>query len=186
MAIAAVRPAAPQDVAEIIRIQRAVWRTAYTDLLPPAALDAIDSDEAEQAWLHTVRHGPARVVVASEGDATVGFCAAGPAPDTEVAAANGSLPADAARTGLVSALLVEPRWGRRGHGGRLLAAAAQALRELGAVRAVAWVLELDAASLGFYRRVGWEPDGTVRTLDADGRQLRELRMTGSLELNLVH
>jgi len=51
---------------------------------------------------------------------TVGFCAAGPAPDAELAAANGSLPADSASTGLVSTLLVEPRWGRRGHGGRLL------------------------------------------------------------------
>jgi GNAT superfamily N-acetyltransferase len=180
MAIAGVHRATPQDVAEIIRIQRAVWHTAYTDLLPLTALEAVDSDEAEQAWLHTVQHGPARVFVAAEGDATVGFCAAGPAPDAEVAAANGSLPADAASTGLVSALHVEPRWGRRGHGGRLLAAAAQALRELGAVRAVAWVPELDAASLGFYRRAGWEPDGTVRILDADGRQLRELRMTAPL------
>lgn len=184
MGTAAVRPATPEDVADVVRIQRDVWHTAYEQLLPPTALEAIDSDETEQAWLHTVRHGPALVFVATEGDATVGFCAAGPAPDAELVGADGSLPADAAGTGLVNVLLVEPRWGRRGHGGRLLATAARALRELGAARAVAWVPELDAASLGFYLRVGWEPDGTVRTLDADGRELRELRIAGTTDVHL--
>jgi RimJ/RimL family protein N-acetyltransferase len=38
------------------------------------------------------------------------------------------------------------------------------------------------ASLNFYRRIGWEPDGTVRTLDANGRALREVRLTGPLNL----
>jgi GNAT superfamily N-acetyltransferase len=94
------------------------------------------------------------------------------------------LPADAARTGLVSALLVEPRWGRRGHGGRLLAAAAADFRERGLTRGIAWVPETDGASLSFYATAGWQPDGTVRTLDAAGRPLREVRVTGGVDLRL--
>ncbi|MCP2256916.1 Ribosomal protein S18 acetylase RimI [Streptoalloteichus tenebrarius] len=184
MAIAAVRPAEPADVPEITRVQLATWRTAYAGLLPDEVLSGLDAAGAERAWLHAVTHGPALVFVATEGDWTVGFCAAGPAPEDEVAGADGALPADAATTVLVSALLVEPRWGRRGHGGRLLAAAAHALRDRGATRGVVWVPEADSASLGFYRSVGWEPDGTVRTLDAGGRTLRELRLSGSLELTL--
>jgi GNAT superfamily N-acetyltransferase len=115
----------------------------------------------------------------------VGFVVAGPAPEDDVAAADGTVPSDAARTVLVSSLLVEPRWGRRGHGGRLLAAAAAVLREAGAVRGIAWIPAEDPASLNFYRRAGWTPDGTVRTLDARGRALRELRLTGSLDLRLT-
>ena len=34
------------------------------------------------------------------------------------------------------------------------------------------------------RSAGWEPDGTVRTLDAGGRPLREMRLSGSLEFQL--
>jgi hypothetical protein len=47
------------------------------------------------------------------------------------------------------------------------------------------VPESDSASLGFYRRAGWQPDGTVRTLDAGGRPLREVRLSGGLDLELV-
>jgi hypothetical protein len=43
----------------------------------------------------------------------------------------------------------------------------------------------DPASLNFYRRAGWHPDGTIRTLDAAGRALREIRLTGPLDLVLT-
>src|SRR5690606_21697269 len=119
----------------------------------------LDTAEAEQAWRHAVQYGPARVFVALEGDWTVGFCSLGPAPDEELADPDGTLPPDAATTVLVSALLVEPRWGRRGHGGRLLAVAAADARDRGATRGIAWVPEADSASLSFYRSAGWEPDG---------------------------
>lgn len=84
----------------------------------------------------------------------------------------------------IGTLLVEPRWGRRGHGGRLLAAAAEALRTAGAIYGLVWVPETDHASRRFYARAGWEPDGQQRVLDAGDRELREIRITGSLELKL--
>jgi GNAT superfamily N-acetyltransferase len=184
MADAAVRPAEPADVPEVARIQRDTWRTAYAGLLPDQVLDGFDLAEAELGWREAVQHGPARVWVAVEGPWTVGFCAAGPAPDPEVADAAGTLPADAATTGLVSTLLVEPRWGRRGHGGRLLATAAADLRERGLDRGISWVPEADEASLSFFASAGWHPDGTVRTLDAAGRPLREVRVSGTVDLRL--
>src|SRR6266536_295654 len=49
--------------------------------------------------------------------------------------------------------------------------AGAALRAAGCTRGIAWVAEADRASLSFYRRAGWQPDGTVRTLDAGGRPL---------------
>ncbi|GGM38243.1 N-acetyltransferase [Longimycelium tulufanense] len=184
MAIAAVRRAEPADVPEITRIQLVTWRTAYAEVLPAEVLAAMDSGETEREWLRAVREGPARVFVATEGDRLVGFCAAGPAPAAELADAEGAVPADADTTILVSALLVEPRWGRRGHGGRLLATAVASFRFEGATRGVTWVPEADDASLAFYHSVRWEPDGTVRTLDAGGRLIRERRLSGDLELTL--
>ncbi len=81
-------------------------------------------------------------------------------------------------------LLVEPRWGRRGHAGRLLAAAAAALRANGARYGLAWIPEQDGASRGFYARAGWGPDGAVRALDTGNGIVREVRVTGSLDLKL--
>lgn len=181
----AVRPARADDIPEIARIQRDTWLTAYADLLPATVLAGLDVAEAEQAWRQALDGGAVRLFVATEGPWTVGFCAAGPAPAEDVAGADGAVPADAATVGLVSTLLVEPRWGRRGHGGRLLAAAAAALRDEGGTRGIAWVPEADEASVRFYLRARWTADGTVRTLDAGGRPLREIRFTGTLDLTLT-
>lgn len=187
MAEAAVRPATTDDVAEITRVQLTTWRTGYAGVLPQDVLDALDADAAAAAeqWRRTIEQGPAVVHVATEGSWLVGFCSAGPSPESESAAANGLPVEDAATVGLVGTLLVEPRWGRRGHGGRLLAAAATGLRELGCTRGVCWLVERNTASLRFFERAGWTSDGVVRTLDAGGHPLRELRMTGALDLDLA-
>ena len=181
---AAVREATLDDIAEIIRIQRDTWRAAYAELLSETTLAELDSAAATQAWQHTIAGGQAKVYVATEGSWLTGFCVAGPAPEDEMAAADDSLPPDAETVALISILLVEPRWGRRGHGGRLLAAAAADLCAAGATRGISWVAATDSASLNFYRSIDWSHDGTVRTLDADGHQLREIRLTGQLDLKL--
>jgi GNAT superfamily N-acetyltransferase len=173
-----------KDAPTLAALHRVTWRAAYSELLPPGTLDALDAPQIEQAWADTIEGG-ATVLVATEGDDPVGFVVAGPAPEDDVAAADGALPPDAVHTALVSTLLVEPRWGRRGHGGRLLATAAAALRAAGATRGIAWVPAEDPALLSFYRRAGWQPDGTVRTLDVGGRPLREIRLTGALDLVLA-
>ena len=184
MAIAAVRPAAVDDVDEIVRIQATTWEAAYAELLPPTALEQLRTPQAHQAWRTAVEAGPGfHVLVATEGEWTVGFCAATPAqaPDGHTPTEEPIGPEHWAEIG---ALLVEPRWGRRGHGGRLLATAAQALREGGALFGLAWVPEADAASRRFYERAGWEPDGAVRVLDTGESTVREVRVTGSLDLKL--
>ncbi|GAA4893990.1 GNAT family N-acetyltransferase [Actinomycetospora straminea] len=180
MALASVRLAAPDDAAAIALVQRTVWTSAYADLLPPGAVEGFDEAAVAAGWAAPIAAGA--VWVATEGDALVGFCAAGPASPDDLADAAGSVPDDAASVAAVATLLVEPRWGRRGHGGRLLVEAAAALREAGATRGIAWVPERDAASRRFFERAGWDPDGTVRTLDAGGRPLREIRVAGDLDL----
>jgi GNAT superfamily N-acetyltransferase len=178
MADAGVEIATAADLSEIVRIHRETWRLAYAELLPQDVLDTLDADEA---WALAVQSGA--VLKATEGEWTVGFVVASKAPDEEVAKADGTLPEDAATTALLS-VLVEPRWGRRGHGTRLVAEAVKRLGETGATRGIAWVPEADKASRNFYERLGWTGDGTVRTLDAGGRPLREVRVSGPLDVRL--
>lgn len=173
-----------EDTDEITRIQRDTWRIAYGEVLGPKALAALDDPGTTERWAGAVDHPDTDVFVATEGSLTVGFCVSGAAPSEELEAPDGSIPEDAAHTGLIGTVLVEPRWGRRGHGGRLLAAAARALRSRGARRAVTWVFESDSATLSFYRGVGWQPDGTMRTLETPDGTIREMRLTGGLELDL--
>ena len=84
-------------------------------------------------------------------------------------------PDPAGPTSEVSILLVEPRWGRRGHGSRLLAAVADLAQGGGAARLQMWLLEADQVSAGFYESAGWGPDGWARTLDTGDEPLREVR-----------
>ncbi|WP_028851039.1 GNAT family N-acetyltransferase [Thermocrispum municipale] len=185
MAVADVRLARAADAAEIARIQHITWQTAFSELIDEESLAALIGPEAERQWTEAIEYADTDVFIASEGDFTVGFCVSGPAPREEIEGPDGTLPPDAEHTGLIGTILVEPRWGRRGHGGRLLAAAARALRSRGARRAVAWVNESDSATLNFYRTVGWEATRTVRTLDTGKRQFRQLCVTGGLDLQLV-
>src|SRR5919199_2471561 len=122
MALAAVRRAVDADVDALVRIQSDTWRAAYAELVPAAALDELTGPAAREAWRAAVAAGDGyHVFVASEGEWTVGFCAA---------AFYGGEDGTAIAEG--STLLVEPRWGRRGHGGRLLAPAAAPPRRHGA------------------------------------------------------
>lgn len=176
MAIAAVRAATPVDVEEIVRIQADTWAAAYASLVPAAAIEQLRGADARAAWTGAVSADAGHVLLATEGEWTVGFVAA--------AVAGGDAVGPEA-WGEIGTLLVEPRWSRRGHGGRLLATAAHALQQAGAIYGLAWIPEADEASRRFYARAGWEPDGTVRAFDTGDGTLREIRMTGSLDLKLT-
>ncbi|MFI7302434.1 GNAT family N-acetyltransferase [Micromonospora aurantiaca] len=180
MAAGYVRPARPEDAGEIARIQLATWRVAYRRILPRHVLDNLDEAYLARRWSAAVQEPPSgahRVLVAVEQAAQsylVGFVASGPA-DADALAPDE--PAEALGSGVaaVTDLLVEPRWGRRGHGSRLLAAAVDHWRSDGLTRAVAWTFDADAATRKFLGSTGWEPDGAARALDVDDMLVPQLR-----------
>jgi GNAT superfamily N-acetyltransferase len=148
-------------------------------MLPPAVLDGWDEAAAAQAWEAAVTAPPTPahgVLVAVERDEVVGFAAYGPAE-----LVGGEQPSPAGPTTELATLLVEPRWGRRGHGSRLLAAVADLALAGGARRLQTWLLEPDRVTARFLESAGWAPDGWARTLDADGEPLREVRWHALLE-----
>lgn len=147
------------------------------------ALDSVGVDEAFPLWAAAVSEPPTdrhHVLVAWEKNWRVGFVAFGPA-DTDTLVDDPDDLANADRTAAITTMLTEPRWGRRGHGSRLLAAAVDHLRVDGLTRLVTWVLEEDKASNAFFTTSGWEPDGWVRTLDLDGVGVRERRLHTEIE-----
>ena len=168
MADVSVRPARPVDAERVARVQLSTWRTAYGDLLPAEALD-VPEVQAAALWLGAVESPPSPehlLLVALDRDELVGFAASGPASDEDL---------EAATTVELLTLLVEPRWGRRGHGSRLVAASVDSWRRAGFSTAVTWVWERDSATRSFLKGSGWEPDGTARGLDTGTQVQRQLR-----------
>ena len=168
MADVSVRPARPEDAERIARVQLGTWRQAYAALLPAEALD-VPEVQVAAVWLNAVEAPPSsqhRVLVAMDGAELVGFAASQPAADEDLEP--GAVE--------VTAVLVEPRWGRRGHGSRLLAASVQAWRGDGATVAVAWALEDDRVLTGFLEAAGWALDGLGRGLDTGPRVVAQRRL----------
>jgi GNAT superfamily N-acetyltransferase len=188
MVDAHVRPARSDDAAAVARVQLATWRTAYAQVIPAAVLDALGEDEVAEQWRSAIVDPPTarhHVLVAYEGDVVVGFAAVGPATvDDLVGPGHESGPAGTdewdATTLVLSTLLVEPRWGRRGHGSRLLAAATDLARSDGFTQAVTWTLDADQATRSFLESAGWGPDGVGRVLDMNGTEVSEVRLLTAL------
>jgi len=183
MALGFVRPARPSDADDIARIQLTTWRVAYRRMVPAHVLDRLDEAYLTRGWREAIESPPSarhRVLVSveqGESSFVVGFAAAGPADEQALAPEEKPLPDDVAA---VTDLLVEPRWGRRGHGSRLLAATVDLWREDGFTAAVAWAYDADQATRSFLATTGWTPDGTTRALDVDDMLVPQLRLHVSL------
>jgi len=152
-----VRSARPEDAEHVARVQLTTWQQCYAALLPPEALQ-LPLAEVAAVWLRAIELPPSprhRVLVALDAGQAVGF-----------AAVEGEE---------LGALLVEPQWGRRGHGSRLLAAAADHWRADGVEVATTWVFEEDAVVADFLAAAGWGPDTTGRVLEDDGRAVVQRR-----------
>lgn len=169
MADVSVRPARSHDAELVARVQQSTWRTAYAELLPTEVL-ATPLELLAAVWLNAVEAPPSprhRVLIALERDELVGFATLAPAEDDDL---------DGATTAELTALLVEPRWGRRGHASRLLAAAVDGWQADGTTTAVLWAWERDPATRSFLTGAGWALDGLARGLDTGPRLERQVRL----------
>lgn len=140
-----LRPGAPEDLASVVAVFLACWRTAYRGLLPDTTVDGMSDDDAAVLWRAALGDAGGRVLVADDDGRVVGVARWTPADAT------------------VQSLYVHPDQQGLGTGGAMLDAAVAALSAAGAVRARLWVFEANAPARAFYARHGWTPDGATRT-----------------------
>lgn len=161
-----VRIAWADDAPAIAALQLRAWRGTYAGLVPADALpdDALpdDVEAAAAAWKASLsRPGDARnrVLVALERNRVVGFAICSPADDPDC---------DPIVDGELAELTVDPDERGRGHGSRLLQAAAETMSADRFQRAVLWSTAGDDALRAFLTGAGWAADGAHRELDLDG------------------
>jgi ribosomal protein S18 acetylase RimI-like enzyme len=114
------------------------------------------------------------VLVALERNRVVGFAITSPASDPDC---------DPIVDGELSDLTVDPTEQRRGHGSRLLQAAADTMHADRFERAVLWAGAADDALREFLTGAGWAADGAHRELDLDGTgttRLKQVRLHTAL------
>jgi len=174
MAESTVRRATAADAATIAGLQIQVWQQAFSDLLPTTVLFT-DPLHHATTWDTRLRQG-GPVLLAFEGAEPVGFSAVSAQLDDRNLLAP---------VGEIEVIYVVPRWGRRGHGGRLLAGSATELRRLGATSAQWWIPEADPATTLFVAGAGWHADGVRRELDTGADPIFEVRYSGNVDLVVI-
>jgi GNAT superfamily N-acetyltransferase len=169
-----IRPARTSDAEVIATIQLDVWRVAFANVLPESALQ-LNQQQVQETWRSAIADLPPQhaIFVAHEGDEVVGFAAVAPPSPDEPGTDQLSLS--------INPLAVMSRWGRRGHGSRLLAAVAEFAEAAQVRHLTTWLLAEDTAGHAFFSSAGWEPDGCKRALDTGGRPLAEVRLHASLD-----
>jgi len=173
-----VRVAWPDDAPAIAALQLRVWREQYAGVLPLEALPAEDEvDEAAGAWRESLtRPGDARnrVLVALERNRVVGFAITCPAADPDC---------DPVADAELMEFTVDPGERRRGHGSRLLQAAADTMRADRFRRSVLWLAATDDDLRAFLVGAGWDADGAHRELEAGipgAETVRQVRLHTAL------
>jgi GNAT superfamily N-acetyltransferase len=174
-----VRVAWADDAEAVARLQLRAWPEQYGGLVPADAIPAGPEAEqaAAQAWRESFQKpGDARnrVLVALERNRVVGFAITGPAGDPD---------RDPVADGELRELTVDPGERGRGHGSRLLQAAADTLVADRFTRAVTWVAANDDALRSFLVSGGWAADSAHRELaldEAGDVRLKQVRLHTAL------
>jgi GNAT superfamily N-acetyltransferase len=171
-----VRVAWADDAEAIAAVQVRAWAEQYAGLLPAGAVpdDPAPVAEAWRASLARSADARNRVLVALERNRVVGFAVTTPAGDPDC---------DPVAVGELAELVVAPGEQGKGHGSRLLQAAAETLEADRFTRVVTWAIATDDARRAFLVGAGWAADTAHRELDLDGTgstTVKQVRLHTSL------
>jgi len=178
MADMSVRPGRLIDVSDFVEVQRRAWRSLPDDLWAVPDVESLDADAMMRSWERAVLLPPTsrhRLLIALEGETVVGGAALTPADDPDLPDGVVAAESDQERADELALLVVDPDHRRRGHGSRLMAAAADLVRTGGVPTLVTWVPASDDDARAWLVGAGWAADGAHRTVELDGRIVRELR-----------
>ena len=188
-----IRPATLNDAQSIARIRVQGWRFAYQGLISQDYLDSLSvAEDAERmrGYLSQLpQNSPPRrsesvqgssdgdkrsFMLAVRGDAVLGFCRFGAAPDPERAVPGGTL------NGRLHSLYIDPETLGQGIGHALMSHALSTFAAWGCERATLWVLEGNSRAISFYERQGWRCTGATKVDQSFGPCLVEHEMAVQL------
>ncbi|PXX64126.1 acetyltransferase (GNAT) family protein [Nocardia tenerifensis] len=165
-----IAPLAAEHTRALAECHIACWREAYVDLVPAHVLDAFDIDRRAEQWERNRVKYPGRTWVALAGAEVIGFAGAGETLDD---------PPEPAHQ--LYALYVRSPWYGTGLADELLHAALDP-----AAAYSLWVFERNPRALAFYRRHGFELDGTSRVeAFSPSIEVRMVRRPGPVRLDRV-
>ena len=150
-----IRPASLADVDAIAAFQTACWREAYRGLVPDAYLDGVSVGDRAVRWRERLESGARQVAIGWSGAEIAGVISWGDAGVGSPALELKSLYVGAPHRGCGLAAMLT-------------------LAALGENPAQLWVFEQNPRAQAFYRKVGFEPDGTSRVDPDTG--VPEIRM----------
>ncbi len=143
------RAAAADDAAAIARVHVASWNAAYRGVIADEAFDALTEERLTPEWRGAIEGGES-VAVVEEGDVVVGYSRYGPARDDDL---------DPAIDAEIYGFYVHPdAWGK-GAGHVLMEHVKDDLRGRGFSSSTLWVVQVNERAQGFYRVLGFAPDG---------------------------
>ncbi len=158
-----IRRASPEDAAAITAINIRAWQAAYTGIIPADFLLGMSLEKRTVFWTQELAGSRSKVLVAAENGEVVGWASGGESRD-----------ADTKGESEVYAIYVSPDYWTRGFGRQLMMKIEDELSPFPAVRL--WVLARNQNAIGFYRKIGYELDGTEKTIQIGSESLSELRL----------
>jgi ribosomal protein S18 acetylase RimI-like enzyme len=164
-----VRLAVPADGPAIASVKWRAFGDCYRGVLPDEFLDGREIVPPVAFWIGRAAVPPSRrhsLFVLGRPGLVLGYCDAGPCRDSDV---------DAAVTGEVYELYLDPTALRAGGGRRLLDRTVAHLVSSGSTDLRLWVLRANEAGRAFYEACGWRPDGTTRIEDLGMFEFEEVR-----------
>lgn len=161
-----VRVADAADAEAIARVHVRSWQEAYVGILPADYLESLDLEARARRWAEDLRDGPqqhVRTWLAQAGSEVVGFLTLGPSRDE-----------DAGRLDLeIYAVYLDPqRWGQGVARDLLRTVVGEVDRH---IAISLWVAAANERARHFYRRNGFQADGTERYETVGGIELLQVR-----------
>lgn len=139
-----IRPARPDDLETLLRVQRAAAVGAFAHVFPPDEYPFPD-DEIRATWARVLVDPTIESYVAEQDGGVVGSVSIG--------------------SGFLRTLYVVPEWQGTGVGSALHDHALERLRAQGETEAKLWTLEENHAARRFYERRGWALNGETRVVE---------------------
>lgn len=143
------RPAVSDDAPVIAGVHVASWNATYRGVIADEALDALTEERLAPEWRRAIEGGEAVAVVEDEGQ-VVGYARYGPGRDDDL---------NPATDAEIYGFYLHPNaWGR-GAGRVLMEHVKDDLRGRGFRMSTLWVVQVNEGAQGFYRALGFAPDG---------------------------